>query len=169
MIKVEELTERSFEEFGTFFNPGDCGPALGDQLGPIKFYPDRIVQQFVPSNYIAISSLVIEPRPFEITLAEIHENTEEVFGGFAQDVYFFVGAPDRKEPSARDLRAFRLPTGWWVRLKRHVWHHAPFVAGREPAVGIVILPPWTYSNDCIVVQLDEPVTLSLGDYRRPTI
>lgn len=161
MIKVEELSYKAFEPFGTFLNPTDCGVAVGGETGPLQFFPDRILMQFPTSNYIAFSPLVIKPRPLEITLAEIHENTEEVFGGFTRDVCFHVGPAGSRVPPVQEFKVFRLPAGWWARIKRGIWHHGPFVMGQETAVGTVVLPPYTYTNDCYVVELDKPIKIEL--------
>lgn len=159
MIKMKKL-DSSFGKYGSFLNPADCGLPLGGEEGPVRFYPDRILQLFNTSNLLAFSVLELRKRPLEITSSEIHLDTEEVFGGFSQDVCFYVG-PEAPEPSVEEFEAFYLPKGWWVRVKRRIWHQAPFVLGEEPAVGIVSLPPWTYNNDFELVELDEPVKIEV--------
>ncbi|NLY29625.1 MAG: hypothetical protein GX047_03235 [Firmicutes bacterium] len=160
MVKVEELTVAAFQPFGTFLNPNDCGDPVGSKDDPVQFFPDRVLMQFSASNYIAMNPLVINPRPLVITHAEIHERTEEVFGGFTKDVLFHVGEPGSKTPPA-EYKVFRLPAGWWVRIKRGVWHHGPYVVGEEPTTGMVVLPPHTYTNDCYLVVLDQPINIQL--------
>jgi ureidoglycolate hydrolase len=161
MLKVEELTVASFEPYGRFLNPEDCGDPAGSKDDPVQFYPDRVLQQFGASNYVAFNPLIIKPRPFVITLAEIHERTEEVFGGFTEDVCFHVGPAGDKEPPMDGFQVFRLPAGWWARIKRGVWHHGPFVMGDKPTTGMVVLPPHTYTNDCYVVELERDIKIEL--------
>lgn len=160
-LRVEELSWESFSPFGTYFNPLACGPALGgeDRRGPVRFYPDRILLLFEHSNIVAISPLVVEPRDLIVTATEAHLHTEEAMGGFTKDVVFHVGPPGDGSPDTSRFRVFRLPAGWWVRLARGVWHHAPFVLGKEATVGTVILPPATYTADCRVVQFSEGLAI----------
>jgi ureidoglycolate lyase len=44
-----------------------------------------------------------------------------------------------------------VPKGTLVVLRRGVWHHAPFAAGKSAVNAIIVLPERTYKNDCIVV------------------
>ena len=53
---------------------------------------------------------------------------------------------------------FLLPAGAYCRIKRKVWHMAPFALGDKRLHGIVILPPYTYTHDCFVFPLDEEIT-----------
>ncbi|NLJ85864.1 MAG: hypothetical protein GX322_05435 [Firmicutes bacterium] len=161
MLKVQELSFNAFERYGRFLNPLDCGDPVGSKEDPLQFYPDRVLQQFGASNYVAFNPLVIQPRPLSFNVAEIHERTEEVFGGFTRDVCFHVAPAGAKTPPIEQFEVFRLPAGWWARLKRGVWHHGPFVIGHESTVGMVVLPPHTYTNDCHVVQLEKPIHISL--------
>ena len=158
-ILVKELAESAFAPFGTYFNPADSGPALMGEAGPVRFYPDRLLCLFENSNYVALSQLALEPRALNITATEIHAHTEEVFGGFTRDVLFHVGPAGNTTPDLSRFKVFHLPAGWWARIKRNVWHHAPFVIGAETTMGIVLLPPATYTNDCYVVELGEAVAI----------
>lgn len=153
-LKVEQLSNEDFSPFGTYFNPKDCGKELGEkQNEPIKFYPDRMIALFEHSNFASISPLIIEPREFKINVTERHLHTEEVIGGFNNDTIFHVAKESGMEPNLKEFKAFYLPAGWWVKIKKGVWHQAPFTVGNQETVGIVILPPATYSNDCYVVHL----------------
>ena len=157
-VKVQELGE-DFSSYGSYFNPKDCGPALSGD-GPVQFYPDRILGLFEHSNIAAFSALQLQPRDFKITSSEIHLHTEETFGGFTKEVLFHVAPAGGLEPNLNQVKVFRLPAGWWARVKRGVWHEAPFVVGSEATVGIVVLPPATYTHDCLVLNLPEPITIN---------
>ncbi|MGE5529969.1 MAG: ureidoglycolate lyase [Patescibacteria group bacterium] len=161
-LKAEGLSWEAFSPFGTYLDPADCGPALGGGTGPVRFHPDRLLGLFEHSQYAALSPLFLEPRPFVVDTTEIHVHTEELFGGFFRDVVFHAGPAGGDEPDLTRFRAFHLPAGWWVRLKRGVWHHAPFVTGREACVGFVVLPPATYTADCHVVSLPGGIVLDPG-------
>lgn len=160
-MRVEELSGEAFSPFGTYFNPLDCDPTLGggNGHGAVRFYPDCMLLLFEHSNIVAISSLVVEPRDLIVTVTEAHLHTEEAIGGFTKDVVFHVGPAGGTGPDPSQFRVFRLPAGWWVRLARGVWHHAPFVIGKEETVGTVILPPATYTADCRVVRLSEGLAI----------
>lgn len=160
-VKAEELSYESFSPFGSFFNPEDCGVPLGSDVGPVKFHPDRLIQLFEYSNMAAISCLVIEPRELVVNVTEIHLHTEEVFGGFTKDVFFHVGPAGSSEPDLSQFKVFRLPAGWWARIKRGVWHHAPFISGNESTFGIVVLPPATYTADCFVVDVVDGMAVEV--------
>jgi hypothetical protein len=105
--------------------------------------------------------LFLEQREFQTDTAEMHRQTEEIIGGFQQDVVFHVALPSDDPPKAADFRGFRLPAGGFVRLKRKVWHHAPFPVDRGQVRGIVILPPFTYTHDSIVIRLEEKIEIVL--------
>ncbi|TCL73290.1 ureidoglycolate hydrolase [Hydrogenispora ethanolica] len=157
-IEVEVLGA-NFSDYGSYLNPADCGPALGGDAGAVRFYPDRMLGLFEHSNMAAVSVLRLEPRQWAITASEMHRHTEEIIGGFTRDVVFHVAPAGAMTPDLSQMRVFRLPAGWWVRVKRGVWHEAPFVVGAEATVGTVILPPATYTHDCRVVRLAEPVMI----------
>lgn len=160
MLRVEKLTEDAFSPFGTFIDPQNLGAPVNDKDDPFLFFADKMIQQFSASNNIAVSPLVVKPRPFIISVTEKHEYTEEVFGGFNQDVCFHVQLDNNGKPDIASTRVFSLPAGSWVRLKRHVWHHAPFVLGENEALGTVLLPPHTFTNDCLVVSLKEQLEVN---------
>ncbi len=156
MLKIQELTVDGFAKYGTFLNPMGCsGSDRRETDEPVLFYPDELLQTFATTNLVAFSPLIINPRPLVITDAEKHDYTEEVIGGFTEDVCFHVVPASGAKPDTGKMEVFRLPKGWWVRFKRGVWHKAPFVLGEQPTSGIVVLPPYTYTNDCDVVEFSQ--------------
>ena len=163
-IKVSELTEEAFAPYGTFVFPSECdnnpNKFDADLRDSVSFYPDQIVlSEFM--DMPAMSVISLSKREFIIDVTEIHESTEEIFGGFDADTLFHVAVPSEKTPDFTDIKAFRLPKGGYVRLKRKVWHQAPYVVGDDRTVGIVILPPNTYKNDCFVVDLEEKIFIDM--------
>lgn len=159
-LKVEELSEKSFSLFGTFFDPLNCGQDMDKGTSPLLFYPDRLVLLYENSNYVSVSPLIVKPRPLTINVTENHSYAEEAMGGFDQDVVFHVGPAGDKEPDPDQFRVFRLPAGWWVRIKRGVWHLGPYTVNDQQTIGTVILPPSTYTNDCRVIELNEEIKIS---------
>ena len=156
-IKVGELTLDSFAPYGSYIFPNECDKK--DSV--INFYPDMLTGisefSFTPS----ISVLGFSKRDFVIDVTESHDHTEEIFGGYNVDVLFHVAAYNNATPNPDDFKVFRLPKGGFVRVKRKIWHHAPFTATGERATGIVILPPFTYTHDCFVVELKEKISFEL--------
>lgn len=155
-IKVCELTPEAFEPYGSYVLPDQCDR---EQAGTISFYPEQVVGLFEFSSMPAVDVLAFSKREFAIDVTEMHEHTEEIFGGFNTDVLFHVGPPSGKTPDVSRFKVFRLPKGGYARVKRNAWHHAPFAVGDERAVGVVILPPYTYTHDCFVVTLDEKAAI----------
>ncbi len=157
---MQELKDDAFSQYGSFLNSRNCGePLRGQRSDSIQFYPDRMLQAFATTNIIAYCPLVIKPRPLQILDIEKHIYTEEVLGGFDQDVCFHVATTLGDTVRSEHIRVFRLPAGWWVRLKRGVWHKAPYALGDTPTHGMVILPPGTYANDCVEVRLTRPINI----------
>lgn len=159
MLQIKELSRESFAQYGTFLNPLDCGEPLDGSLDdPVQFFPDRMMLTFPTSNVLAFSPIVIRPRPMLITDIEYHEFTEELIGGFSEDVCFYAAPAGQLDVGK--IEVFRLPAGWWVRFKRGVWHKAPYVLTNRPTSGLVALPPHTYTADCHVVELAEPIAIA---------
>lgn len=164
MLKIQNLSESSFAKYGSFLNPlAHVGSEPNEGKEPVLFFPDEMLQTFATSNLIAFCPLIIQPREFLIADIEKHTYTEEVIGGFTKDVCFHVIPANDGEPDLDKMEVFLLPAGWWVRFKRGVWHKAPFVLGDEATYGLVALPPHTYTNDCEVIVLDNPISIAKGD------
>jgi hypothetical protein len=160
-LKVEKITAENFNEFGSILNPFDCGEPrnLGNEI--VKFYPDRMMMKFNCCSLISISPLLLKKREFKINLTENHSNCEEVFGGFTEDIVFHAGLPS-VEPDISKFKVFYLPKYTLCRLKSKVWHGAPFVIDKEETQGWVILPPYTYANDCRVVALNASIKIKFN-------
>jgi len=160
VLKVEKITAENFEEFGSILNPYDCGEPLALGSNEILFYPDRMQISCMSGSAISICPLILKKRPFEIDFTEIHNNCEEVIGGFTEDVIFHCGPPS-DEPNLLKFRVFFLPKFHFSRLKRKVWHGGPFVVNKPDTQGWVILPPYTYEVDSKSVAIKEPIKIEL--------
>lgn len=164
MLEIQEIKEITFAKYGSSLDPLS-GAKKPEDLGAerVLFFPDRMLQTFATTNLIAFCPLIIKPRELVIVDAERHSFTEEVLGGFTEDVCFHVLPAQDGGPDLEKMEVFRLPAGWWVRLKRGVWHKAPFVLGNKATCGTVVLPPHTYTNDCEVVEFSQAYTIVKGD------
>ena len=154
------LTLEAFQEFGTYLNPFDCGEPLNPG-SPFEYYHDRLPLTFSGGNHVTLSVQTIVQRPLTFSVSEAHDFTEEIFGGFNADTAFHVG-PATDTPEIDKFIAFVLPKYYWVRVKRKVYHDAPFIKGNEQKVyGWVLLPPFTAFNDSREYKLKEEVKIIL--------
>ena len=157
-LRALELTHDAFQEYGSFLNPFDCGEPLNPG-SPYEYFHDRLPLTFAGGNLITLSVQTIVQRPMIFSVTEAHDFTEEVFGGFYTDTVFHVGPPT-DPPQLEKFKAFILPKQYWVRVKRKVYHDAPFILGDEKKVlGWVLLPPFTAFNDSREYQLKEDVKI----------
>ncbi|MDR1059545.1 MAG: hypothetical protein LBL43_08330 [Treponema sp.] len=160
-LKPEPLPKEAFAPYGSFFDPGAVDAAPSSKT-PVRFYPDQHPIFFKHSNYASVSSLILDPRPLVVDCTEYHEYCEEFSGGFGEDTVFHVGLLDGAcKPDLSTFKVFSLPRGWYLRFKHHVCHMAPYVRGDKKTAGIVILPPYTYTVDCIVINLKEKIEITL--------
>lgn len=156
-VKAQALTQDVFEPFGSFVLPQSVDAGVSS----VDYRPDQLVSTFAASNMASLSVLRLAQREFCTEIAEMHEYTEEILGGFQNDVVFHVAAPTIGKPEPKEFVVFRLPAYGFIRLKRKVWHHAPFPVNQGMVQGVVILPPFTYTHDSIVIRLDEKIEISL--------
>ena len=157
-LDIEQLSEQAFQPFGSYLLLRE--PERGEKSA-LEYNPDLLVSVFEASTMASISLLWLDERPFKINITEKHEHTEEIIGGFPGDVIFHVALPSVKSPIKSSFRVFQLPAGGFVRFKRNVWHHAPFLLKAGRMAGIVILPPYTYTHDSVVVQLDQEIEINI--------
>ena len=158
-LKVENLTGENFSEFGSIFNPDDCGEPLVAEDG-LSYYADKLPLTFSCSTLITLNFLKLEKRPFLVDFTEAHDFTEEIIGGFNEDIVFHVG-PTSKDPDFSKYRAFILPKNNWCRFKKGVWHGGPFAVKEGVTMGWVLLPPYTYTNDTRGISIDDPIEIIL--------
>ena len=157
-LHVSQLTPEAFQEFGSYLNPFDCGEPLNPG-SPFEYYHDRLPLTFAGGNLVTLSVQTIVQRPLSFSVTEAHDFTEEVFGGFDADTIFHVG-PRTDPPEIKKFKAFVLPKYFWVRVKRKVYHDAPFIRGNKKKVlGWVLLPPFTAFNDSREYELKEKVKI----------
>ncbi len=157
MKKVAQvMTHENFMKYGTYITWEE----IDVKNDPVNFYKEDSIVAKLGCPLAAVTLQGVSPRPFEITRSEYHNDTEEIYGGFEEDVIMHVGVPS-ESPKAEDLELFILPARAYCRIKRKVWHMAPFALNGNRVHGIVILPPYTYTHDCFVKELDEPLTFQV--------
>ena len=89
---------------------------------------------------------------------EYHHLTEEVVGGFDDDVVIFVGQSGKK-PNLSKFEAFILPKFYWIRIKKSIWHYGQFPLNKNNVIGWCLLPQFTYLNDSFLFKLNEPIEI----------
>lgn len=151
-VEVEELDVLDFSRYGTFrslLHPS--GTKLGKS--PIGFWPGQLLMN-ISGHTVEISVCDLKPRKPIVDVTERHFFSEELILPLDGDVIIHVGEPtgDGSPPVDR-IRAFRVPQGTAVVLRRGVWHHAPF-ADQSTHV-LILLNELTYSIDCPVVALPK--------------
>ncbi len=153
-LVVQELTKDTFAPYGTYFSVHE-----GYDYGTISFLPDRMLHYIGSPSLGSLCSIRLRYREIAINVTEYHDDCEEVFGGFNCDIIFHVGLLGNDgQPDLNSFRMFRLPKGYYARVKRRVLHHAGFVLDKnDVADGIVILSPSAYTIDCKVINLEIPI------------
>jgi ureidoglycolate hydrolase len=160
-LKAKKLNEGDFAKFGTFLDPHSIKTkCLGDKK-ELLFYPDSLTFCFSAGTLISLSTIVIQKRPMVENNMEYHDFTEEIIGGFTDDVVFFAGLPS-KEPDLSKFEAFILPRSNWVRVKRGIWHYGQFPINNNDVLGWCLLPPFTYQNDSILFRSQDPIEISIS-------
>lgn len=163
MLKVKPLADEAFGQFGTFASLAPPTTTPLSQDAATAFWPDCTSLHNVgpvATGSLSVGVCQVKWRPLKITVCEYHTWASEYILPIDGDIYLHLGPPtaDDKIP-VDDLEVFFVPRGTAVVLKPGVWHHAPFATRQEETVNVqILLPPRTYANDCIVRELDKPVS-----------
>ena len=159
-LKAKMINEEDFSKFGSFLNPYKIKTTrLGDEKGEL-FYPDSLTFCFSTGTLTSLSTIIVQKRPMVESNMEYHDHTEEVVGGFTDDIVFFAGLPG-KEPDLSKFEAFILPKFNWVRVKRKIWHYGQYPINNNDVLGWCLLPPLTYQNDSVGFELSHPLEIAL--------
>ena len=157
-LKAKKINKDDFAKYGTFLDPNNIKTVcLGDEKEQL-FCPDALTFCFSAGTLISLSIIIVQKRPMVEYNIEYHKYTEEVVGGFTDDVVFLVGLPG-KEPDLSKFETFILPEFNWIRLKRGIWHYGQFPINNNNVMGWCLLPPFTYQNDTVEVKLEEPIEI----------
>jgi len=156
-IKAKKINEKDFSKFGTFLDPYNVKSVCLGNPDEELFYPDSMVFTFATSTLMSVDVVQVKKRPFIEHEMEYHDFTEEVIGGFTDDILCFAG-PAGEKPDLSKFEAFILPKFNWIRLKRGVWHYGQYPIN-EDALGWCLLPPYTYLNDAISYKSKEPIEM----------
>lgn len=159
-LKAKQINEEVFSKFGTFLDPYNIKTVcLGDEKEEL-FYPDALTFCFSAGTLTSLSAVVVQKRPMVEYNMEYHDFTEEVVGGFTDDIVIFAG-PAGEKPDISKFEAFVLPKFNWIRVKRKIWHYGQFPINNSGVLGWCLLPPFTYLNDSVGFRLSEPLEIEL--------
>lgn len=157
-LKAKKMTPENFAEYGTFLDPYNCGEPINPGT-PFPYYADRMPITFAGGSLMMLNVQIIKKTAIEFETTEAHDFTEELVGGFDKELVFHVGPANPDGPDFSKFEAFILPPNFWIRLKRGVYHEAPFLINGEETLGWCILPPFTAYNDSRLYDTGEPIKL----------
>jgi len=154
-IGVEKLTQEGFAPFGSYFNIHDVD---NDMNGDFSYYPDMAAMS-AGIGLTGFSVCGINQRAMKVEVVEMHEHTEEVEFCMGCDSVVLAGERSGNIPDSEKFKAFMVPKDTLLRFKRHVWHFVPFPLEDTRMMVLTALPPFTYTNDAVVVRLEEPIEI----------
>jgi ureidoglycolate lyase len=160
-IKPIALSRDAFRIFGAYETLLDpATPFIG--AAPVQFFRDMLDLSFMPGGLASFSVCRVEPRPTVIDVLEYHSACGEALLPLDGDVLVQAGpATAGSEPPLDALQAFHVPRGTLLTLKPGVWHHAPFALGGSAVHILIVLPPRSYANDCVVRELLLPERVAI--------
>jgi ureidoglycolate hydrolase len=157
-IKAQALTQSAFAPYGSYLNMDE---ADADHEGPFSYYPDLTAALIEHGSLVGFSACGINPGPMRADMVEHHEHTEEAEFIIDGDCAVLAGERSGAVPGLASFKAFIVPKRTLIRFKRYVWHYVPFPLSDARVAVLTVLPPYTYTNDSVVVRLDEAVEIEL--------
>jgi len=156
VVKPEELTQEKFRRYGSFVSLSGVSAGSFPGIGkpPVEFFPDLIGLN-VDGEILGVCICRVFPREMKIDLTEHHNYSEEGILPLDGDVLIHVGCPTQDELPPRKIEVFKVPKLTFVRLKKGVWHHAPFSVKDKVVNCLILLAERTYHNDCEVEEIPE--------------
>lgn len=158
VIKVEPLTDQAFAPFGSCFNIYDIDT---DKAGEFSYYPDLAAAYIGGGSLAGFAACGINKREMKTEVVEMHENTEEIEFIINGDNIVIAGERSGLAPDTAKFKAFLVKAGTLIRFKRFVWHGVPYPLTDERTMVLTSLPPFTYTNDAVVVTLEDAFTIKL--------
>ena len=154
-IKVKSLSDRSFLKYGISMNLLNNDEMRERSIFRQGFFADLISLDFGVETMPAISVCDVRKQERNIVkFLEAHAKTCEGILPLDDDVIIFAGIPN--EPfSARDLEAFFVPCGTFVKLNPLIVHGTQFPVTKEEVHIVCMLPGRTFHNDMIAHELSE--------------
>lgn len=155
-IKAKPLTKENFEKYGTYINLLDNEALASRSISPQNFFADVVPLDFGKTTLPTISVCHVKLQEKKmIRFLEAHQFTCEGLLPLDADVVIFVGSPMGKKFDAKNLEAFYVPKGTFVKLNPLIVHGTQFVVDQPEAHVVCMLPGRTFRNDMIAQPLTE--------------
>ena len=152
-ITAEEMTADSIAPYGELFNNHDVEPAFDSQV--FCFWNDVSVGDVgnAPVSFVMVQT---KPGPLHVPALERHVHTTETLVPLDSDVFLVLGTPTAgPTPDADTVKAFRLPRGMGVTLKKGTWHNVPLIRETNPAHTLVVFRQGTPTDDLEMRELSK--------------
>lgn len=166
-VKVQKLSEEAFRKYGCYqdlTNNKEMAARTinGDGKGEGGFYADLLWLDFDRSkNNQTVSVCHIKKAEKNIVnFLEYHQTTCEGLFPFDDDVIIFVGVPGRGELTVKNLEAFYIPQGTFVKLNPLIVHGTQFPVHKEEAHLICMLPGRTFMNDKVARSITDEAEMA---------
>ncbi len=160
-IEYRPLDQEGFSRYGRYaaMLEVDAGRRPPPKLGapPVEFFRDLLQSGLGLDTTVSFGLCRVSRRPPVIDVSEYHDAACEALLPLDGDVLVHVApaGPGGKFPAA-EAEVFLVPRGTMVVLRPGVWHHGPFIVGRQERVScLVALPERLYARDCKVDELAE--------------
>lgn len=155
-IQAKELTQDAFKKYGVYQDLTDDEKLAEASIIPSDFFADVIMLEFGKGNMPTVSVCAPQKKDkMVISFLEAHQFTCEGLLPLDDDVVIFVGVPGNNAFSVRDLEAFIVPKGTFIKLNPYIVHGTQYPLNREEAHVLCLLPGRTFKNDMIAHPLKE--------------
>lgn len=145
-ITAKPITIENFAKYGeiqNLLNPSTFGFGAGSNSA---FYPDTISFQLNPLQSASVCMCQVKKRDEVIENVEYHNMTCEGVLPLDADIVIFAGLGMPQMPGMV-IEAFIVPAGTMIKYKPGVIHGTQFVAYKEMANIVVLLPERTFATD----------------------
>jgi ureidoglycolate lyase len=157
-IKVQQLSPEKFRKYGVYQNLLDNASLAENSIIPQGFFADLLTLDFGSTTLPTVSVCHVKKAEKNIiAFLEAHKYTCEGLLPIDADVVIFVGSPLGEEMgkfSVKQLEAFYVPKGTFVKLNPLIVHGSQYVVDAEEAHILCMLPGRTFNNDMIPQPLD---------------
>jgi ureidoglycolate lyase len=154
-LKVMNLTEDNFKEFGSVINIKNKRPDDGDQ----NFEWYEKLGSFKETQNISLNILKAKKRKFEIDKLEYHNETPEAVIPMGGESVVIVVAPEGDLDESK-IKAFYINKNEGVMLNKGVRHFIPYPLEAD-AECLIVFKHGTGANDLIYEQLSGVYEIEL--------
>ncbi|MFW5695093.1 MAG: ureidoglycolate lyase [Alkalispirochaeta sp.] len=151
-LSIEEATASSLEKYGELLTNADTAPAADNDV--FAFWNDVSVGDF--EGAASFGMVHTKPGDLRVPMLERHVRTTETLVPLDEDIVLVLAEPSSGElPDLETARAFKIPRGAGITLKRGTWHYVPLVPSKIDARTLVVFRQGTPAEDLEVRQLAD--------------